>query len=125
MAWQLGWLTLLELSGASLAPGQTLSLRLASQAASPRSGLRVVQDWTAQPAEPIFAGLRTAAGGDAGLPPGAAGKVHIYSSAIANTYDAQPTTQLASLAGGGGVAGAQPAGLLERGGHLLPEAPSP
>ena len=74
---------------------------LFSQAASSRSGLRILPSWTTG-VDPIFLGYRTRARGDAALPPELAGKVHVYSAAITNTFDAQYTVWNGTL----GVAGA-------------------
>ncbi len=88
-----------QLDGSSLKAGQTVSVRLASQSVSARSGLRIVPSWTSG-VDPIFVGLRTRARGDAGLDPAMAGKVHVYTSAISNTFDAQLSIWRAALARG-------------------------
>ena len=97
-AWQLGWVTVRQLDGSSLAAGQTITTTLASQAVSTRSGVRIVPSWVAG-VDPIFLGYRTQAGGDAELGPDAAQLVHVYSSPISGTFDSSQTTKEASLAG--------------------------
>jgi hypothetical protein len=97
-AWQAGWLTVRQLNGSSLPAGQTVSLELSSQGLVAQSGARIVPSWAAG-VDPLFLGYRTATGIDANLG-SLAGKVHCYSAAIQNTYDASPTTWLASLSGG-------------------------
>lgn len=98
-AWQMGWLAVQQLDGASLGPGQPVTVQLPPQTSSERSGLRVVPSWAPPEALPLFAGYRVTAGVDAALPEEAAGKVHIHSSAIAHYKDSKPTTWLAALGG--------------------------
>lgn len=95
-AWQLGWLTVRQLDGASLRAGQTVTAALPTQAASDRTGLRILASW-ATGVEPVFLGFRTRSRGDAGLDRAVAGRVLIHTSAINNTYDAQFTTLLAAM----------------------------
>ena len=95
----MGWLTLQQLDSSSLKPGQTVQLRLASQAVSSQTGARIdVSSWVAG-VDPIFVGFRTAERGDKNMQWDAAGNVHIYTAAIANNYDARPSMWQASLAG--------------------------
>ena len=70
---------------------------LLSQAASSRTGLRIVPSWVAG-VDPVFVGFRTRQGGDAGLEPEVVGKVHVHTAAIANTFDAKLTIWRAGLA---------------------------
>ena len=97
-AWQMGWITVQQLDGSSLAPGQTVTITMASQSASPNSGLRIVPTWAAG-ADPLFVGYRTKAKGDTWLADEVAGRVSIYTSAISGTYDIQTTVWVAGLAG--------------------------
>lgn len=102
-AWQLGWAPLQQLSGATLRPGTTVQVQLASQSnPSSRptgpSGVRVVANWTAG-VDPIFAGLRSRTGGDLALDPSYSNRINLYSSASTNTYDARPSMWRAGLAG--------------------------
>ncbi|PRW57195.1 hypothetical protein C2E21_4079 [Chlorella sorokiniana] len=108
-AWQMGWVSLQQLDGTSLKAGQTVTAVVAAQAsltaantATRSAGLRITPSWSAG-AQPIFVGYRTraAGSGDATLPADQAGKVHLYTSAISNTYDPQPTDWKAQLAAGG------------------------
>ncbi|EFN55656.1 hypothetical protein CHLNCDRAFT_57838 [Chlorella variabilis] len=80
-AWQMGWLQVQQLNGSTLAAGQTVTVTLASQAATSHR-------------------YRTAEGGDADLPSEVAGKVHVYTSWSASTRDAQPSNWEAALEGG-------------------------
>ncbi|EFN52721.1 hypothetical protein CHLNCDRAFT_138258 [Chlorella variabilis] len=101
-AWQLGWAPLQQLSGATLRPGTTVQVQLASQSnPSSRptgpSGVRVVANWTAG-VDPIFAGLRSRTGGDLALDPSYSNRINLYSSASTNTYDARPSMWRAGLA---------------------------
>lgn len=97
-AWQMGWISVQQLSGAQLAAGQPLGLRLASQAVNASSGARIRPTWVAG-ATPVFLGYRTRQRGDAQLGPGLADRVHLYTSPIAGTLDAAPTVWLGALAG--------------------------
>ena len=112
-AWQLGWIAPRLLDGGSLPAGQTLEVSLASQAATPRSGLRIVPSWAAG-VDPIFVGYRTRARGDVGLAPEAARRVHIHTAAIANPYDARVTVWRAALGGGADVWEHPASGLVVR-----------
>ncbi|KAL4452150.1 hypothetical protein ABPG75_007812 [Micractinium tetrahymenae] len=96
-AWQLGWISVQQLDGTSLKPGQTVQTILTSNSASPRSGMRIVPSWAAG-VDPIFLGYRTKVGGDASAGPNIVGKLHINSAAITNTFDPQITTWSAALA---------------------------
>jgi hypothetical protein len=99
-AWQQGWISVQQLDGSSLPAGRTLSVQLASQAASGRSGLRVLPSWVTG-VDPLFAGYRTRAAGDAFMPSYDAAEVHLYTAPISNSYDARHTTWRASLAAAG------------------------
>ncbi len=113
-AWQMGWLSVQQLDGSSLTPGATVTATLASSSASSQSGLRVVPNWAAG-AAPVFLGVRSTAGGDAGLAASLAGQVHVYTANISNTFDAgaSETRWEGTLAAG--AAWAQPAaGLVVR-----------
>lgn len=107
----MGWLNVQQLDGSSLTPGATVTATLPSSSTSAQSGLRVVPSWAAG-ATPVFLGLRSTANGDAGLAASLAGRVHVYSANITNTYDAgaSETRWEGSLAAGG--AWAQPAASL-------------
>ena len=96
-AWQLGFLTVQQLDDSMLAPGQTVTVQLASQATAARSGLRIVPSW-APDQLPMYAGYRTAVGVDAALPDGTKGLVHIHTAASKHARDAQDTTWQAKLA---------------------------
>ncbi|KAL4427875.1 hypothetical protein ABPG75_001964 [Micractinium tetrahymenae] len=98
-AWQLGWISAQLLDGASLAPGQTVSASLLSQASSDRTGLRILPSWAPGTA-PVFVGYRTAQGGDAGLAPLWDGKVSVHSAAIDSALSTSPTVLRAALAVG-------------------------
>ncbi|KAL4423979.1 hypothetical protein ABPG75_001280 [Micractinium tetrahymenae] len=98
-AWQLGWISVRQLDGSSLQPGLTFTTVVASQSASARSGIRILPSWAAG-MDPLFLGYRTRAGGDAATDGTVAGKLHIYSAAITNTFDAQTTAWNAALAAG-------------------------
>ena len=96
----MGWLTLQQLDSSSLKPGQTVQLRLASQAISSQTGARIdVSSWVAG-VDPIFVGFRTAERGDRGLSAGAAGRVHVYTAPTTNNFDARPTIWREGLAAG-------------------------
>lgn len=109
-AWQLGWTSLAQLDGASLAPGQTVVATIAPQAQPGGAsgsvgtgggvpGLRIVPGWAAG-ADPVYLGFRRAAGGDSSLDPGLASRVHIYTQPqLASAFDPQPTLWQAALAG--------------------------
>lgn len=95
----MGWLTLQQLDSSSLKPGQTVQLRLASQAISSQTGARIdVSSWVAG-VDPIFVGFRTAERGDRGLSAGAAGRVHVYTAPTSHTFDSRPTLWKAGLEG--------------------------
>ena len=98
-AWQLGWLTVQQLDGTSLAAGQTVQTTMRSQALTSRTGLRIVPTWVAG-VEPVFVGFRTRQGGDLALEDQYVGKVHVYTSAIAHTYDPKFTIWRAGMKAG-------------------------
>ena len=112
-AWQMGWISVQQLDGSSLKAGQTVTATLSSQAVSARSGMRIQPSWTAG-VDPIFLGYRTKALGDAELPAEAAGKVHLHTSAISNSYDAQVTIWKAALGSAGQAWEHSAAGLVVR-----------
>jgi hypothetical protein len=101
-AWQLGWISVQQADASTLRFGAPLQLKLASQATTQASGLRVdVNSWL--PGEDaLFLGYRTAERGDKTLSPGLAGQLHIYSAPIANTYDSRQTLWHAGLTGESG-----------------------
>ncbi|PSC77062.1 hypothetical protein C2E20_0521 [Micractinium conductrix] len=104
-AWQLGWISVQQVDGASLAPGQTVTATLASQSVGRaqggglRRGVRIVPTW-APAVDPLFLGYRTRHGGDATLPDGAANKLSVYTAAIKGADDARMTTWEGALAAG-------------------------
>ena len=111
-AWQLGWISVQQLDGTSLKPGQTVETILASNSASPRSGLRIVPSWAAG-VDPLFLGYRTKVGGDAAAGADIASKLHVNSAGITNSFDPKETTWHAAL--GAGQAWTHPtAGLVVR-----------
>lgn len=95
-SWQMGWVAVQQLDGASLAPGATYRTWVASQSAAPQSGLRILPTW-APAADAIFLGVRHRAGGDAKLSPLVLNKVHVYQSRAGHTFDAAPSILKASV----------------------------
>lgn len=93
----MGWATLQQIDASVLPPGRTLTMRLASQALSQQSGLRIDTRSWAPGVDPLYLGYRTADRGDRGINQGCLGKVHLYSSPVTNSYDAQPSLYLAGL----------------------------
>ncbi|KAL4421234.1 hypothetical protein ABPG75_010525 [Micractinium tetrahymenae] len=101
-AWQLGWVTMQQIDGTTIKPGQTLTFSVSSQAVSRQAGLRIT---LGNSSDPLFVGYRTKAGGDAAAPVDIAGllssitpgRLHLYTAAIANTFDPQPTDWKGSL----------------------------
>ncbi|PSC71116.1 hypothetical protein C2E20_5435 [Micractinium conductrix] len=112
-AWQLGWISVRQLDGTSLKPGVPVTLAVASQALSSQSGLRIVPSWAAG-VDPIFVGYRTKANGDAALEPQLAGKLHLYTTGITNTYDPKVTSWKGSLSAAGSAWTHPTAGLVVR-----------
>lgn len=105
-SWQLGWVSVQQLDGSRLKPGQTVSTRLPSQSATAAgAGLRIVPDWVPRwddpqaGTAPLFVGFRTKQGGDVQLFDGYAGKANVYTAAIANARDTAGSVLEASLAG--------------------------
>ncbi|KAL4439954.1 hypothetical protein ABPG75_002955 [Micractinium tetrahymenae] len=103
-AWQLGWLTVQQHDASSLAPGQTVQAWLASQAASPSSGLRIDVSGWAPGVDPLHVGYRTRAGGDAALGADLADRVHVWQTPIKGAFDPQKTALKGSLTAGGAYA---------------------
>ncbi|KAL4857219.1 hypothetical protein ACK3TF_002516 [Chlorella vulgaris] len=112
-AWQLGWLSVQQLDGTTVQAGQTVRATLASQSVSLNSGMRIVPTWTTGQ-DPLFIGYRTLAGGDAAMLDTDAGRVHLYTAAITNTYNAAPTTWKKSLSAAGQSWQLPAAGLVVR-----------
>ncbi|PSC74160.1 hypothetical protein C2E20_2632 [Micractinium conductrix] len=112
-AWQLGWISVRQLDGASLKPGVPVTLTVASQALSSQSGLRIVPSWAAG-VDPIFVGYRTKASGDAALEPQLAGRLHLYTAGITNTYDPKLTSWKGSLSTAGTAWTHPTAGMVVR-----------
>lgn len=100
-AWQLGWISVQNLNGDSLAPGETKVVSLPTQTMIPgSSGLRVDPTWAAPVAEPVFLGFRTPQRIDVGLAkavPPLTGMVHVYTSRVARSDDPQLSYWVASL----------------------------
>lgn len=105
-AWQMGWLSLTQLDGDSLRPGQTRPLRLSAQptaaAAGPggSAGVRINATWVPAVPEAIFVGYRTRSGGDVALAASMVNRVIVYQSASVNTFDAQYSKRRAALGAG-------------------------
>ncbi|KAL4440139.1 hypothetical protein ABPG75_003140 [Micractinium tetrahymenae] len=118
-AWQLGWLSVQQLDGAALLPGQTVTSTMASQGASAFSGIQILPSWAAG-VDPIFVGYRTRTGGDAGTgqliagDDGAPGRLHIYSAPISNTFDPKETNWVQVLDSAGQAWTSNATGLVVR-----------
>lgn len=116
-AWQLGWINVRQLDASSLKPGQTVTVAMPSQGLSQKSGLRIVPGWAAG-VDTIYVGYRTKAGGDSWVGPAVAsppaGRVHIYTSAIANRLDPKFTVWKAALDTPGQAWELRQAGLVVR-----------
>ncbi|KAL4421679.1 hypothetical protein ABPG77_001220 [Micractinium sp. CCAP 211/92] len=102
-AWQLGWITAQQINGSAIKPGQTLTFNINSQAVSRQTGLRITG---LDGSDPLFVGYRTKAGGDTPAPADiagasiSAGRLHLYTAAIANTFDPKPTSWMGSVSNG-------------------------
>ena len=103
-SWQMGWLSLTQHDGSTLAPGKTVSVTIYAQSsavgiATRSGGVRINPTWAAG-AQPVFVGYRVKAYSDAGLEAHLSGRVHLHHSTITNTYDASFTEWRGSLAKG-------------------------
>ena len=107
--WQLGWVSLQQLDSTTLKAGETVTATIAAQptltkttAATRSAGVRINAGWAAG-VQPIYVGFRTkaAGSGDSSLDSDLVGRVHVYMSAITNSYDPQTTDWKAGLAVGG------------------------